>query len=115
MSGLNILSIFLEENRFTNSEIAIRVCFLQEESVLASSKSESLSSLLERSLVLSDTFEAVSAGLAGAESKSSDLDRCACRSDLLRFPVLLWRPERTWCTFENTNYNKCNLKTISPM
>ena len=74
MSGLNILSDLFEANRFMNSEINIKVCFLQEESEMLSSNSESVSILAERSLVLSDTFEAVSAGLAGAESKSSDFD-----------------------------------------
>ena len=70
-SGLNILSDFLERKRFANSEINIKICFRQEESEIVSSKSESFSILADASFVLSDTFEAVSAGLVGAESKSS--------------------------------------------
>ena len=76
VSGLNILSDFLDGKRFTKSEMNIKVCFLQEESEFVSSTSESFSILDEVSLALSDTFEEVSAGLVGAESKSSDLLCC---------------------------------------
>ena len=74
MSGLNILSDFLDGMRLTKSEMNIKVCFLQEESVPISSTSESVSIFPAWSLVPSETFDAVSAGLAGAESKSSDLE-----------------------------------------
>ena len=55
-----------------NSARKIIACFFQEMSVLVSSASESVS--IFESLWLSETFEAVSVGLAGAESKSSDFD-----------------------------------------
>jgi hypothetical protein len=72
VSGLNILSDFLEGVCLINSEMNRKACFLQEHSVLVSSISESVS--IFESLLLSDTLEAVSVGLAGAESKSSDFE-----------------------------------------